>query len=158
MNKLLPNNVRNPKGFTLIELLVVISIIAVLSIIGLALFGGIQNRARNDTRRADINAIATALEVNHTATGYVVLAATQFASGAIPTDGPQGDDYCADSSTTALPATPAVWAIGAACPSGYDQVSTTVPAAEAFWKICSILESETAGVGNTQVYCKSNAQ
>lgn len=51
------------KGFTLIELMVVVSIIAVLAVIGLTVFTGLQRSARDAKRKADIEAIATALEI-----------------------------------------------------------------------------------------------
>ena len=50
-------------GFTLVELLIVISIIAVLSVIGVTVFSGVQKSARDAKRRGDIDAIAKALEV-----------------------------------------------------------------------------------------------
>lgn len=52
-----------PRGFTLIELLVVISIIAILSVIGMAVYGNVQVMARDTKRREDLKAIAQALEV-----------------------------------------------------------------------------------------------
>lgn len=51
------------RGFTLIELLVAISIIAVLSTIGLTIFSGVQSKARDSVRKNDLNALATALEL-----------------------------------------------------------------------------------------------
>ena len=51
-----------PKGFSLVELLVVISIIAILSVIGITVFTGVQKGARDARRRGDIHAIAQALE------------------------------------------------------------------------------------------------
>ena len=50
------------KGFTLVELLVVISIIAILSVIGITIFTSTQSVARDAKRRADANAIHKALE------------------------------------------------------------------------------------------------
>lgn len=50
-------------GFTLIELLVVISIIAILSVIGMAVFSSVQKSARDARRRMDIEAIAKAFEM-----------------------------------------------------------------------------------------------
>lgn len=50
------------KGFTLIELLVVISIIAILSLIGITVFTGVQKNARDAKRRGDMKAISNALE------------------------------------------------------------------------------------------------
>lgn len=50
-------------GFTLIELLVTISIITVLSTIGLSTFSGIQSKARDSIRKNDLRTLATALEI-----------------------------------------------------------------------------------------------
>lgn len=50
------------RGFTLVELLVVISIIAILSVVGITVFSGVQKNARDAKRRGDIDAIAKALE------------------------------------------------------------------------------------------------
>lgn len=72
MKKFLPNNktsvvsrqLSDKHGFTLIELMVVVSIIAFLSVIGITAFSNAQKQARDGRRRADIDAIATALESN----------------------------------------------------------------------------------------------
>lgn len=53
---------RSKSGFSLIELLVVISIIGVLVAIGMASYTNIQQKARDATRRTDIQAIAQAME------------------------------------------------------------------------------------------------
>lgn len=50
------------KGFTLVELLVVISIIAILSVIGLTIFSGVQKGARDAKRKEDLHSLALALE------------------------------------------------------------------------------------------------
>jgi len=52
-------------GFTLIELLIVISIIGILSTIGLVVYSGVQNKAQDAKKRQDIDAIATAYELNY---------------------------------------------------------------------------------------------
>lgn len=60
-------------GFTLIELLVVISIISVLTAIGLANFSVSQKRARDARRMADLESVRSALEIyraDNLATGY----------------------------------------------------------------------------------------
>lgn len=51
------------KGFTLIELLVAISIIAVLSTIGLVTYQGIQAKTRDSVRKSDLQKLAIALEL-----------------------------------------------------------------------------------------------
>lgn len=84
------------KGFTLVELLVVISIIAVLSVIGITIFSSTQKEARNSRRRSDIDAIAKAMEVNYNgSTGqYPNLLDSFFAGGIAPTDPLNGTTKC----------------------------------------------------------------
>src|SRR5258708_6151154 len=76
------------RGFTLVELLVAIAIIAILAVIGLTVFTGLQRSARDAQRRSDVEAIAKALEANYnTATGeYTTLSNTMFAGGRLPVD------------------------------------------------------------------------
>jgi|Napbiome12C3dose_1001474.scaffolds.fasta_scaffold00001_159 prepilin-type N-terminal cleavage/methylation domain-containing protein len=105
MKKLLPKSIRNPKGFTLVELLVVVSIIAVLSVIGITVFTGVQKNSRDARRRGDIEAISKAIEAHiNTSTDQNCTAAagtycapqdatTWFASGKIPTDPASGASY-----------------------------------------------------------------
>lgn len=50
-------------GFTLIELLVTISIISVLSVVGLVVYQGVTTKARDSIRKNDLNKLATALEI-----------------------------------------------------------------------------------------------
>ncbi len=57
-------------GFTLIELLVVISIIAILSTIGLAVFINVQKNARDAKRRQDLDAISKALTLYYNNAGF----------------------------------------------------------------------------------------
>lgn len=49
-------------GFTLIELLVVISILAVLSAAGLAVYQNVQLKVRDSIRKSDLNKLALSLE------------------------------------------------------------------------------------------------
>lgn len=89
MKKFLPKTINNPSGFTLVELLVVISIIAILSVLGISLFSGVQQKARDTERRAEINAIKDALEQRFDAAAGIYpgpLQATWFANGVIPSD------------------------------------------------------------------------
>lgn len=83
------------KGFTLIELLVVVAIIAILSTIGLTLFNGAQQNARDARRKSDIDAIAAALEGKRSpgTVSYSVIAGTDFSSGTVPVDSTTAQ-YC----------------------------------------------------------------
>ncbi len=53
---------QNLIGFTLIELLIAISIIAILSVVGLVIFSGVQAKARDGKRVNDLQQIQVALE------------------------------------------------------------------------------------------------
>ena len=94
MKKLLPKTTHNPNGFTLVELLVVVAIIAILSVIGLAVFTGIQGRARDSKRKADIDEISKALEVHFANGSYPAVVGSWFANGATPANPtPNGAAY-----------------------------------------------------------------
>lgn len=146
---------KKSKGFTLVELLVVISIIAILSVIGITIFSSAQQSARNARRRGDIDAIAKALEVNKGATTYNVLATTQFTSGVIPVDSNNGVyTYCANTGTIA-PIPPANWG-ALACPTGWTLISDTYPpAATTAWTVCARLEG---GTNPTNIFCRQSSQ
>lgn len=77
------------KGFTLVELMVVIVILAILSVVGIVVFKGVSETARDSRRRSDIESMAKAYEVNYQV-GYYPLVDSNFASGNIPTP-PEGD-------------------------------------------------------------------
>lgn len=89
---------KSTRGFTLIELLVAISIVAILSVIGLVSFQGIRGKALEAQRRADIDSIKKAYEANYDPTlnggqgGYKPLEDKNFSSGKIPTP-PEGGSY-----------------------------------------------------------------
>lgn len=105
------SKLKNCAGFTLIELLVVVAILAILSMMGLALFGKGLSNARDARRREDVDAIAKALEINYvtgSATPYPIPQLNWFSGNAIPKD-PSGTDYFwnganSDGSPKALPA------------------------------------------------------
>lgn len=53
---------KSVRGFTLVELLVVIAIIAILSMIGLSIYAGMQKAARDARRRSDLEQYRIALQ------------------------------------------------------------------------------------------------
>lgn len=120
------------KGFTLIELMVVVSIIAILSMIGLTVFTNVQKSARDAKRKADIDAISKAYEVNYK-DSYQALLGGNFVSGEIPADpNPQKGDYF-----------------------------NWLDADGAGFKVCASLEDNSSNVCNTpgeNCYCKLSSQ
>lgn len=74
-------------GFSLIELLVVVTILAILFTIGIAAFRNVSANARDAKRKADVDAIAKALESQFNSdTGQypVKLEDSYFTGGSIP--------------------------------------------------------------------------
>lgn len=54
------------KGFTIVELLVIVIVIGMLVAIGVVGYGGIQNNARDTAVQADLESMASQLEVHRT--------------------------------------------------------------------------------------------
>ncbi len=153
------------KGFTLIELMVVITIIAILSMIGVTAFSGVQKNARDAKRRGDIDAIATAFEINYSGGTYILPSNSAFASGSAPKDPLDGQDNCTSIANGPNGSTmKKCWY----CIKGGDLIGCNDSAYPAFeisslisqnagqntgtsWMICANLESG-------QTYCKRNAQ
>ncbi len=59
------SNTAHQKGFTLIELLVSISIVAILSVIGIIIFSGVTAKSRDAQRKNDLRNLSIALELYH---------------------------------------------------------------------------------------------
>lgn len=184
MQKLLPKTSRNPKGFTLIELLVVITIIAILAVIGLAIFTGVQARARNAKRRADVQAIVGAYEANKATNTsvYPSIVPGHFSGGAFPQD-PNGSGAATPQYVVIYVTTgtgyvvnvPTVWAANAQQPTApatnpaggavvmanVNSVATEVPAAATVFysfAVCTQLEPEVIGSSTRTIFCRHSSQ
>lgn len=137
-----------PSGFTLVELLVVVAIIGILSVIGLAVFTGIQPRARDATRRSDLEAISKAMEVGYNeSTGrYSDLAASMFSSKVIPKDPLDGNTNCQGNYCKYC-----VKASVGNCSSTDPTVGAGQPPAATIYIVCTNLEQ-----GSPTYICESN--
>lgn len=145
---------KDNSGFTLIEILVVIVILAILSTLAIVQYYGINAKARDSARRADVYEIATALEVNKVPEGYVPLQVNQFSF--FQWVDPAGNVYCIASGNPANPSETAAW--GNSCPVGFSVVAVGVPSGGGVlnWKLCTFLEKPDSGGSN--VFCRSSRQ
>lgn len=151
MNKLLPKTSRTPHGFTLIELLITISILAVLAVIGITIFGNVQKNARDAKRKADIGAISNSMEAQYSDSSgqYLALATTMFSGGVIPTDPSTGSSVCGTGNTVVCKYCNR--ATAGECAGTDVTVAAGAPAAGATYQVCTNLEN-----GTTRYYCRSN--
>ena len=83
-------------GFTLVELLVVITIIGILSAIGMSGFNNAQNRAKDAKRKGDVDSVAKVFEgkYNESTFSYLAPAAADFNNSKPPVP-PEGGNYSA---------------------------------------------------------------
>ena len=72
---------KQTRGFTIVELLIVIVVIAILAAISVVAYNGIQVRARDTQRKADISAIVKSLELYHAIEGVYPTAGGSHFSG-----------------------------------------------------------------------------
>jgi prepilin-type N-terminal cleavage/methylation domain-containing protein len=172
INYLSKNIFKKENGFTLVELLVVISIIAVLSTIGMVIYTGAQKRARDAQRREEVDAISKALEIAkpNTSAIYPAVTSAMFSANSIPQDPRKNGHYClttsADPNTpTTLPADNNVvyTTIGVDCKNPWYPVdSNTDPnwtngvsssSTVTSWTVCTALETDTS-----KPFCKKSSQ
>lgn len=62
--------IKNKNAFTLIELIVAITIVAVLTVVGIVSYGPFNKKARDSRRKTDLEDIRMALELYRQGTGY----------------------------------------------------------------------------------------
>lgn len=139
-------------GFTLVELLVVISIIAILSTVGVATFNVAQQSARDGRARSDVTNIAKSIETSRSSDPVVGVVSYTYSAANYNSDFktvPTGKNaYCirTGSSTVADPTAQDVWTTS--CPgsdptAGWSSVSSGISAVT-YWKICTYLERSTS--------------
>lgn len=73
-------------GFTLVELIITVTIIAVLTSTGLAIYSGVSKNSQNTKKKADIDAIYQSYELNYdiSTKKYKALTDSDFTSGKMP--------------------------------------------------------------------------
>ncbi len=161
---------KTQKGFTLIELLVTIAIIAIISVVAVALFGNIQANARDAKRRSELESIANVLEVNKVpqgaTAGYQPAACSLFGGGICPGQttttatiavDPSGYPYCISTTAGVGDITVAnMTNTGTVtCGTGWTVLGNGVPTAgSAVYKICTRLENGSSA----QPFCRTNTQ
>lgn len=154
------------KGFTLVELMVTVAIIAILSMVAIAVFTNLQKNARDTRRKQDIDAIASALEAHFGDSNcganfsqYCAPQTSWFANNQIPPDPRNNQSDCGDSSSVDIYQKRCWYCIHAdgsngLCSQSDSAVSTTNPAIGAtIWSVCANLEN-----GNPKYYCKRSIQ
>lgn len=164
MKKYLPTP-KSSSGFTLVELMVVVSIIAILSVIGVTLFTNAQKSARDAVRRQEIKAIANALETNYdnSTAKYPTLALGQFATGTIPTDiytgqykcgtgGTKDCDYCVRNAAGTQMTKGENGISPNTCPTGGTKAVVSKPPTDTAYEVCATLET------NPYYYCDVNSR
>ena len=86
-------NIKN-QGFTLVELLIVIVIIAILTVVSLVAYNGLQNQAKTSTAKSAADAVAKKAELYNTAESEYPANLTELTNTAT-----SGEPYYLDAST-----------------------------------------------------------
>jgi len=87
------------RGFTLIELIVTVTIIAILTVVGVVSYNGTSKKARDNRRMADLEKIRVALELYRQGTGSTYPADGNLSAKLVPNYlqtmpvGPKGENY-----------------------------------------------------------------
>lgn len=140
----------NSRGFTLIELLVVVTIIAIISSIGLLYYGDLQKKARDSARKTYIESVAKALEVNKGSESYQPLEINQMSQ--FQSIDPGGNAYCIATALLPDPVFSIPWQ--GTCPGGFETLVPGEPTGVfTAFKVCAYLENPPSGQPN--VVCRT---
>ena len=129
----------------------------------MTIFSGAQKAARDAKRRLDIDAIAKALEVNKTSSGYQAVISSWFSGGGIPYDpkalnatdksatgcGANNCYYCLRTSTEG---------VGYCIPSDDANASDATPFAPGVWGTIYWIACANLETGSPAYYCSGSQQ
>lgn len=169
MRRILPK-FKDTSAFTLIELMVVVAIIAILAVVGFAIFQNAQKNARDGIRRGEINNLAKSIESSKDPTvANYTYTLTNFTAD-YPTNKPRDplksatdQQYCVLTNASNPVDNPASWLAGLVCPTGWAYIvndtgayntTTALNATIKHWKICTRLEVPTTN----NIFCIGNSQ
>jgi prepilin-type N-terminal cleavage/methylation domain-containing protein len=76
-----------PKGFTLVELIVAVTIVAIVTTVGITNYSTSSKSSQDTTKKAEVDAIAKSYELNFDSSTrlYRAYVASDFSSGSMPT-------------------------------------------------------------------------
>lgn len=97
-------NIKN-QGFTLVELLIVIVIIAILTVVSLVAYNGLQNQAKTSAAKSAADAVAKKAELYNTAKSKYPAKLSDLTSKTVGTssDSQTGEPYYLDEKTVKTP-------------------------------------------------------
>ncbi len=148
------------RGFTLIELLVAISIVAILSVIGLVAYSSVQKTGRDSVRKSTLRTIASSIEANKGSDGKYKFITTQLQAEFPQTNNPNayagtdpsGYPYCVVDNDGGTMSSISGWT-SSACPSGWETLAAAITgtgklaAGSSKWTVCTLTEN------NPTAYC-----
>lgn len=97
------------RGFTLVELLIVIVIIAILTVVSLVAYNGLQNQAKTSTAKSTADSVAKKAELYNTEEGQYpdsLSVLTTKTTGTPPVDNTKKSWYISTDSVKSVSATP----------------------------------------------------